>query len=62
MSRPNRPHIIRAGRDAALSKVLAACNADAERMRREREQRAKSDQPAPVVVGRDVQTGKGWGA
>jgi hypothetical protein len=45
-----RPHIMRAGRPAKLSKVLAQCNADAERMRKLAEQRAKTDQPAPVVL------------
>ena len=51
MSRGQRPNLIRAGRPAKLSKVLAQCNADAERMRKEAAQRAKSDQPAPVVLG-----------
>lgn len=45
-----RPHIIRAGRPVKLSRVLAQCNAEAERMRREAAQRAKTDQPAPVVL------------
>lgn len=51
MSRGQRPNIIRAGRPAKLSAVLAQCNADAERMRRQAEQRAMTDQPAPVVLG-----------
>jgi hypothetical protein len=46
----SRPHIIRAGRPVKLSKVLAQCNADAERMRREAAERAKTDQPVPVVL------------
>lgn len=50
MSRGQRPNLIRAGRPAKLSRVLAQCNADAERMRREAEQRAQKDKPAPVVV------------
>ena len=50
MSRGQRPSLIRAGRPAKLSKVLAQCNADAERMRQEAAQRAKADQPAPVVL------------
>ena len=50
MSRGPRPDLIRAGRPPKLSKVLAQCNADAERMRREAAQRAQKDQPAPVVL------------
>lgn len=50
MSRGQRPNIIRAGRPAKLSAVLAQCNADAERMRRQAEQRAITDQPAQVLL------------
>ena len=50
MPRANRPNLIRAGRPAKLSTVLLQCNADAERMRRQAEQRAKTDLPAPVVL------------
>lgn len=50
MTRPNRPAIVRAGRPAKLSKVLAQCNADAERMRAEAARRAVSDKPAPVTL------------
>jgi hypothetical protein len=46
----NRPPIIRAGRPVKLSRVLAQCNADAERMRRQAAERVKTDQPAPVVL------------
>jgi len=51
MSNPNRPALIRAGRPVKLSRVLAQCNADAERMRKLAAQRAKTDKPAPVVLG-----------
>lgn len=50
MSRGQRPPLIRAGRPPKLSRVIAQCNADAERMRREAEQRAQKDRPAPVVL------------
>lgn len=50
MSRGQRPNIIRAGRPAKLSRVIAQCNADAERMRKLAEQRAQKDQPAPVLL------------
>lgn len=43
-------HIKRAGRPTALAKVLAQCNRDAERMRREAAKRAESDKAAPVSV------------
>ena len=36
---------------ASLSAVLAQCNADAERMRKLAAERAKTDKPAPVVLG-----------
>ena len=52
MSRNIRPNLIRAGRSPKLSRVLAQCNADAERMRRQAEQRAQTDQPPPVVLGK----------
>ena len=48
MTRGQRPPIVRAGRPPALKKVLAACNADAERMRRERVERAQQTVQAPV--------------
>lgn len=50
MSRHMRPPLLRAGRDAPLKKVLAACNADADRMRRERAERDQTSTAAPVVV------------
>jgi hypothetical protein len=50
MSNQNRPPLIRAGRPVKLSRVLAQCNADAERMRKLAAERAKTDKPAPVVL------------
>lgn len=50
MSRNFLDPIVRAGRPANLSKVLAQCNADAERMRAEAARRAASDKPAPVAI------------
>lgn len=50
MTRGQRAPIVRAGRPPALKKVLAACNADAERMRRERAAREQASASAPVVV------------
>jgi len=57
--RNTRDHIVRAGRDAPLKKVLAACNADAERMRREAQARAKADRPAPVAVPKQPEQEEG---
>lgn len=49
-TRGARPHIVRAGRAGSIKDLARACNADAERMRREAAARAGTAVPAPVVI------------
>lgn len=50
MSRRNPDHHYSVGRPMKLSKFAAQNNAIAEKMRREREAREASQQPAPVTI------------
>lgn len=49
-TRGARPHIVRAGRAGSIKDLAKACNADAERMRREAAERAGTAAAAPVVI------------